>query len=85
MKIENSGKIYCFTLDFDFGYCYAQLVDHSDKHDFDGRLIYTYHPQKNKLEDNHVLKIIVTTEILYGPVPLFKYPNVKGKGAWKYL
>jgi hypothetical protein len=46
MKIENSGKIYCFTLDFDFGYCYAQLVDYSGKYDFDGRLIYTYHPQK---------------------------------------
>jgi hypothetical protein len=85
MNINNSGKIYRFNLDFDFGFSYAQLIDHSDKYDFSGRLIYVYTPQKIISHQNNELKEIVASKILFGPVPLYRYPNVKGRGAWKYI
>lgn len=85
MNLNNSGKIYRFNLDFDLGSCDAQLVDYSDISDFSGRLLYVYIPINSERDESNDIKVVEKKEILFGPIPLYKYPNIRGKGAWKYV
>jgi len=86
MNTEYSGNIYSIKLNFDLGYVYAELLDYSDVQEFDGILvqIYSYNVinQPKNIDDIEVIK---SKGILFGPVPINKYPNIKGKYAWKYI
>lgn len=81
---ENSGKIFRFKLDFNMGFGYAEQVDFSDVHTFDGILILVY-----KLIDDSIVERSIDeirkSGILFGPVSIFRYPPQRGKGAWKLL
>lgn len=84
MKKENSGNIYKFLLDFDKGHAYAEILDYSDVSDFDGILVQVFN-YSNKEKDEKKVSIdeIKKSGILFGPAPVNKYPNTKGKGAWQ--
>jgi hypothetical protein len=86
MKIEYSGNIYSIKLEFDLGFVYAELLDYSDVHDFDGILIqvYNYKDSDNQKSINDIDEIR-SSGILFGPVPINKYPNIRGKFSWKYV
>jgi len=83
MKQKNSGKIYRFSLDFDLGYGFSELLDFSDISDFSGRLLYIFRVIEKDNSPN--IEDIKSSGILFGPVPLSNYPNVRGKGAWKLI
>jgi len=82
---KNSGLVYAVGLDHELGYTLCKFVDFTDISPFDGGLIYTLKILLPDLESLPSLKIIEGLENLFGPVPLNKYPNVKGKGAWKLV
>ena len=85
MRQENSGKIFRFPLDFEMGYRYCELLDFSDLSDFSGRLLNIFRFEKiDAVEDLNILEI-KNSEIMFGPIPLSNYPNIKGKGAWKFV
>lgn len=83
MKLESSGNIYKFLLDFDKGSAYAEILDYSDIADFDGILVQVFN-YFNKENDEKKIRIdeIKKCGILFGPAPVNKHPNTKGKGAW---
>jgi hypothetical protein len=83
MKLDTSGNIYKIELNFNKGYAFAELLDFSDVSDFDGRLIQVYNLiQKEKTHNEISIDDIIASGIKFGPVPINKYPNVRGKGAW---
>jgi hypothetical protein len=86
MKIEYSGNIYSIKLEFDLGFVYAELLDYSDVHDFDGILIqvYNYKDSDNQKNINDIDEIR-SSGILFGPVPINRYPSIRGKFLWKYI
>ena len=86
MKTEYSGNIYSIKLEFDLGLVYAELLDFSDVHDFDGILIqiYNYNDVHNPKTINDIDEIR-NLGILFGPVPINKYPSTTGKFAWKLI
>ena len=85
MKIENSGKVYVIPLEFDLGYSVCTFFDYTDIAPFDGAVISVYNIQFDNLEKTPSIKFIENSKILFGFVPLNKYPNIKGKGAWKLI
>jgi len=87
MNTENSGKLYILPLDYEFGYVYAELLDYSDTQSFDGILvrIYALDCDASKKVGEYPIEDIVSSNVIFGPVPINKYPNVKGKNAWKYI
>ena len=85
MVEENSGKVFAFKLDHDFGFGFAEAYDFSDDHPFSGRLIFVYNLIVDNLEQNVSLAKIVSSGIALGPITLWRYPNSRGKGAWKFL
>ncbi|WP_157208247.1 Imm26 family immunity protein [Mariniflexile maritimum] len=85
MKTEFSGNIYRISLDFDLGFVYAELLDYTDVREFDGILIQVYNYIETGNEKQIDIEKIKSNEILFGPVPINKYPNNKGKFAWKYI
>jgi hypothetical protein len=82
MNLENSGKIYKFLLDFDKGYAYAEILDYSDVSGFSGILIQVFNYIGEK-DDSSAISEVKKSGIMFGPAPVNKYPNTKGKGAWK--
>src|SRR6185295_406132 len=80
---ENSGLIYKIPLNFDRGCMYGEVMDYTDISDFSGLLIriFKYRDSDRSLSTN--IKAIVNSGIFFGPVPVNKMPNKKGKGAWK--
>ncbi len=81
MKEKNSGNVYAINLDFDFGSVYAGLLDYTDVRDFDGILVKVYRSVREIKEK----EVFALDDFLFGPVPINKYPNTKGKYAWKLL
>lgn len=86
MELENSGNIYSIKLEFDLGLVYAELLDYSDVYPFDGILIqvYNYNDLNKQISINDIDEIR-SSGILFGPVPINKYPSTSGKFSWKYL
>ncbi|PKB18352.1 hypothetical protein [Flavobacterium sp. 5] len=86
MKTEYSGNIYSISLEFDLGLVYAELLDYSDVHSFDGILVQVY-AYKASSDEKSIDNIdeIRSNGILFGPVPINKYPSIKGKYSWKYI
>lgn len=83
MKNEYSGNIYKFPLKFDKGYAFAEVLDYPDISDFDGILLQVFNAiDKDKDSKTYSIKDIKATGIKLGPLPVNKYPNIKGKGAW---
>lgn len=86
MKTEFSGNIYSIKLEFDLGFVYAELLDYSDVHSFDGILVQVYEYKDSSIEKSiSDIDDIRSSGILFGPVPINKYPSIKGKYSWKYL
>ncbi len=82
---ESSGKIYFFSLEFDLGFTLCKLYDYTDIAPFDGLLVNVLNIQ---LKDNGAIPSIEDIDklkVLFGPVPLNKYPNIKGRGSWEYV
>jgi hypothetical protein len=63
------------------GYGYAEQDDFSDTYTFDGILVSVY-----KLIDKEIvnrdLSTIRKSGVLFGPVPVFRYPPSRGKNKW---
>lgn len=85
MVITNSGKIYLFSLDFNLGYGCCRFDDFTDVASFTGRIIYAYNVFFERMEKLPSINSIVNSKILFGPSPLYREPNIRGKGAWKNI
>lgn len=86
MKIEYSGNIYSIKLEFDLGLVYAELFDYSDVSDFDGILIQVYDYNDVNVEKNiNDIEEIRDSGVIFGPVPINKYPSIRGKFSWKLV
>lgn len=85
MVSENSGKIYRFAMDHGFGFAFAEVYDFTDYSPFEGR--YTYVFNKIDLVAGRVYNIsnIRSSGIALGPIAFYKFPNVRGIGAWKLI
>lgn len=83
MKNENSGYIFRFPLEHDLGYGYVEVLDSSDSGTWEF-LAYVYNYFDKGEISNDVTKI-VETGIYLGPLNITKYPNTKGKNAWKLI
>ncbi|MGV3596332.1 MAG: hypothetical protein ACO1PI_00615 [Bacteroidota bacterium] len=84
MKAENSGKIFRLPLEFNFGYAYAEMDDFSDSYPFDGILITVFKLIDSTIVDRSI-EDIRQSGISLGPVPIYRYPPLRGKGAWKVI
>jgi hypothetical protein len=82
---ENSGKIYRFKLEHNFGYGFAEVYDFTDHSMFDGRIVYAYNRCDKEQKSNYEFSEIRKAGIALGPIRLYKFPNVRGLGAWKFL
>ncbi|MEZ5007939.1 MAG: hypothetical protein R2728_15440 [Chitinophagales bacterium] len=82
MIIENSGKIFKFSLDHNLGYSYAEILDFTDITEFDGRIIYVFDLEGKDVEN---IDEIISSKLLLGPILLYKFPNAKGKFSWKLI
>jgi hypothetical protein len=85
MIIENSGKIYEFKLEHDLGYGYCQYNDFTDISKFEGKLISVFNLIRKDNESIPTIKTKIDSPVLFGPHPLLKAPNSRGKAAWKYV
>lgn len=84
MVVKNSGKVYAVPLDFDLGYTLCKFIDFTDIAPLTGAIVYVLNLQLKNLEPLS-MREIEKLKVLFGPVPLNKYPNVKGKGSWKLI
>lgn len=86
MIIENSGKFFRFKLDFDLGYGFAEVYDFSDvHHSADSIIVFVYNRVDKDSKKTYTPAEITSLGIALGPITLFKYPNSRGVGAWKFL
>jgi hypothetical protein len=85
MIIENSGKIYRFKLDHNLGYGFAEVYDFTDESEFDGRPVFVFNKVDKELYESYTLDEIRSSGVALGPLAFFRFPNIKGVGAWKYL
>lgn len=85
MKIENSGKVYVITLDHGLGYCLCKFIDYTDITPFDGGVLYVLKHFYKYDSEVTISQDFARLDILFGPVPLNKYPNIRGKRAWKFI
>lgn len=84
MKTEHSGEIYRFDLLFGKGCAFAELLDYSDVLAFDGILIQVYNLVVEK-NTSICIDEIISSGVLFGPAPIHKYPNTRGRGAWTLI
>jgi hypothetical protein len=82
---KNSGKFFLFKLDFDLGYGFAEAYDFTDIRSADGTIVFVYNRIDKEIQKKYTLEEITSSGIALGPIRLFKYPNSRGIGAWKYL
>jgi hypothetical protein len=82
---ENSGKFFRFKLDFDLGFGFAEAYDFTDIHSADGSIVFVYNRVDKDIKKSYKLEEITSSGIALGPIRLFRYPNSRGIGAWKYL
>ena len=85
MVKENSGRLFSFKLDHNFGYGFAEIYDFTDQSSFSGRIIFVYNLILRKIETHSSIDKIVKSGIALGPITLWKFPNARGKGAWKFI
>lgn len=85
MITENSGKFFRFKLDFDLGYGFAEVYDFTDVHSADGIIVFVYNRVDRDVKKYYKQTEITESRIALGPITLFRYPNSRGIGAWKYL
>ena len=85
MIATNSGKIYRFALDHGLGYGFAEIYDFTDDSMFDGRYAFAYERVDAEMQNKYSMTEIRLSPIAIGPITLYKFPNVRGVGAWKYL
>ena len=85
MVEKNSGKVYGFKLDHNFGFGFAEVYDFTDVSNFSGRLIFVYNLIADDLNANLSIDEISKSGIALGPITLWKFPNSRGKGAWKLI
>ena len=85
MIAENSGKIYRFALDHGLGYGFAEVYDFTDDSMFDGRYAFVYNKIDQVVSKEYRMDDIRKSGIALGPITFYKFPNVRGIGAWKYL
>ncbi len=82
MNNQKSGIIFRFSLEFDMGFGYAEQDDFSDVYTFDGILILVYKLIDKEIVDRSAEEI-KQSGVLFGPVPIFRYPPPRGKNKWK--
>ena len=82
---ENSGNIFRFALDFEKGYAYAQIFDLSDVLGFSGKLIQVFNLIDNNSGTTVDIQNIKSKGIMFGPVPVNKFPNTRGKDSWIFI
>ncbi len=82
---ENSGKIYRFKLDHNFGFGFAEIYDFTDFSEFDGRIIYTFNRIDKDEKADYDLKRITESGISLGPIRCVSFPGTRGKYATKYI
>jgi len=82
---ENSGKFFRFKLDFNMGFGFAEVYDFTDIHSADGRIVFIYNRLDKETKKSYKLEEITSSGIALGPIRLYRYPNSKGIGAWKFL
>lgn len=87
MKLEYSGNVYKFPLDFNLGYAYAEILDFSDISNFDGILIQVFKIVEidKEVGSNRSIEEIKRTGIMFGPAPVNKYPKKMNKGGWELV
>jgi hypothetical protein len=85
MIAKNSGKIYRFPLDHNLGYGFAEVYDFTDESMFDGRYVYVYDRIDKEIQKAYKMQEIRLCPIVLGPITLYKFPNVRGLHAWRYL
>jgi hypothetical protein len=82
---ENSGKFFRFKLDFDMGFGFAEAYDFTDINSADGSIVFVYNRIDKEIKKTYKLEEITSSGIALGPIRLFRYPNCRGIGAWKFL
>tara|TARA_R110000868_G_C10575404_1_gene738131 strand:- start:50 stop:664 length:615 start_codon:yes stop_codon:yes gene_type:complete len=82
---ENSGKIYRFKLDHNFGFGFAEIYDFTDISEFDGKIIYTFNRIDSEEKSDYDLKKITESGISFGPIRTVSFPGTRGKYATKYI
>ena len=86
MIAENSGKIYRFKLDHNFGFGFAEVYDFTDEASLiDGRVVFVYNKHDNKEQSRYELSDIRRSGLALGPIRLYKFPNLRGLHSSKYL
>jgi hypothetical protein len=85
MIAENSGKIYRFTMNHGLGYGFSEVYDFTDDSMFDGRYGYAYNRRDEGILAEYSMNEIRSSGVALGPITFYKFPNVRGIGAWKYL
>ncbi|NII26643.1 hypothetical protein HB364_16255 [Pseudoflavitalea sp. X16] len=85
MKKSNSGKVYAFPLNFEQGFALCKFMDYTDVASFDGALVYVLNIYMKTIDELPTTEELTKSKVLFGPVPLNKHINVKGKGAWKLV
>jgi hypothetical protein len=82
---ENSGKFFRFKLDFDMGFGFAEAYDFTDINSADGSIVFVYNRIDKEIKKTYKLEELTSSGIALGPIRLFRYPNSRGTGAWKFL
>ncbi|WP_299442856.1 hypothetical protein [uncultured Aquimarina sp.] len=82
---ENSGKIFRFKLDNNFGFGFAEIYDFTDVSEFDGRLVYVFNRIDKGEKSEYNLNEIIESGISLGPIRSVNFPGTRGKYASKYI
>lgn len=83
MKLDYSGNIYKFPLDFEKGFGFAEILDFSDFSNFDGILVRVFNfIEKEKNDNNRNICEIKNAGVMFGPLPINKYPSPRSKTGW---
>lgn len=79
----DSGSVFKFKLPFGFGYAYCKLINYEHFDTF-----YKYHIKiYDYFDDGKVNKVdfFRSRNYFINTIPIFRAPNLRGKGAWKLL
>ena len=82
---KNSGKIFRLPLDYDLGYAYCQTLDYTDIDPFNGRIAMVYDLIDKEKRENVDFNKLTQRPTIVGAHPMIKFPNSRGKDAWKLL
>ena len=82
---KNSGKIFRLPLDFNLGYAYCLTLDYTDIDPFNGRIAMVYDLIDKEKKDTIDFNQLTQYPTIVGPHPMVKFPNSRGKDAWKFI